>query len=67
MMMKSCGLDARVAASVETADRRTDGGSRAIRCLARGDPGNPVRIFDISLGGCFVHAMHEQERGWSSC
>jgi hypothetical protein len=23
----------------------------------------PVRIFDISLGGCFVHAMHEQERG----
>jgi len=23
----------------------------------------PVRIYDISLGGCFVHAMHEQERG----
>lgn len=23
----------------------------------------PVRIYDISLGGCFVHAMHEQEPG----
>jgi hypothetical protein len=23
----------------------------------------PVRIYDISLGGCFVHAMHEQESG----
>ena len=23
----------------------------------------PVRIYDISLGGCFVHAMHEQDRG----
>jgi hypothetical protein len=23
----------------------------------------PVRIYDISIGGCFVHAMHEQERG----
>jgi hypothetical protein len=23
----------------------------------------PVRIYDISLGGCFVHAMHEQEAG----
>ncbi|MCC7034119.1 MAG: PilZ domain-containing protein [Acidobacteria bacterium] len=23
----------------------------------------PVRIYDLSLGGCFVHAMHEQERG----
>jgi len=23
----------------------------------------PVRIYDLSLGGCFVHAMHEQEKG----
>ena len=23
----------------------------------------PVRIYDISMGGCFVHAMHEQESG----
>lgn len=23
----------------------------------------PVRIYDLSLGGCFVHAMHEQEQG----
>ena len=23
----------------------------------------PVRIYDISHGGCFVHAMHEQEQG----
>jgi hypothetical protein len=23
----------------------------------------PVRIYDISLGGCFVHAMHEQMPG----
>lgn len=23
----------------------------------------PVRIYDICVGGCFVHAMHEQERG----
>jgi hypothetical protein len=23
----------------------------------------PVRIYDISMGGCFVHALHEQERG----
>jgi hypothetical protein len=64
MMMKSCGLDARVAVSVETADRRTDervpGPFDAWRA---GILETPVRIFDISLGGCFVHAMHEQERG----
>lgn len=23
----------------------------------------PVRIYNLSAGGCFVHAMHEQERG----
>ena len=23
----------------------------------------PVRIYDIGLGGCFVHAMHEQDPG----
>jgi hypothetical protein len=23
----------------------------------------PVRLYDISLGGCFVHAMHEQDPG----
>jgi len=23
----------------------------------------PVRLYDISLGGCFVNAMHEQEKG----
>jgi hypothetical protein len=23
----------------------------------------PVRLYDLSIGGCFVHAMHEQERG----
>jgi hypothetical protein len=23
----------------------------------------PVRIYDLSVGGCFVHAMHEQEKG----
>lgn len=23
----------------------------------------PVRIYDIALGGCFVHAMHEQDPG----
>jgi hypothetical protein len=23
----------------------------------------PVRLYDISLGGCFVHAMHEQRPG----
>jgi len=23
----------------------------------------PVRIYDLSAGGCFVHAMHEQDRG----
>lgn len=23
----------------------------------------PLRIFDLSLGGCFVNALHEQEKG----
>lgn len=23
----------------------------------------PIRIFDLSIGGCFVNALHEQEKG----
>ena len=25
----------------------------------------PIRIYDLSLGGCFVHSMHEQREGSS--
>ena len=63
-MMESRGLDARVAVTVATEDRRAServpGPFDAWRV---GILETPVRLFDISLGGCFVHAMHEQERG----
>jgi hypothetical protein len=56
-------LDARVV-SVGTDDRRAServpGPFDAWRV---GILETPVRIYDISTGGCFVHAMHEQERG----
>jgi hypothetical protein len=57
-------LDARISVGVATEDRRAServpGPFDAWRV---GFLETPVRIFDISLGGCFVHAMHEQERG----
>jgi hypothetical protein len=62
MMMES--LDARVTVPESTLDRRTServpGPFDAWRV---GVLETPVRIYDISEGGCFVHAMHEQERG----
>jgi PilZ domain len=57
-------LQARISVDVATEDRRAServpGPFDAWRI---GFLETPVRIFDISLGGCFVHAMHEQERG----
>jgi hypothetical protein len=57
-------LSGRVAVGAATDDRRAServpGPFDAWRI---GFLETPVRIFDISLGGCFVHAMHEQERG----
>lgn len=63
-MVNERSLEARISVGVATDNRRA----------AERVPGpfdgwrvgileTPVRIFDISLGGCFVHAMHEQERG----
>jgi hypothetical protein len=64
MMMESRSLAARFAAPAATEDRRDServpGPFDAWRV---GILETPVRLFDISLGGCFVHAMHEQERG----
>jgi hypothetical protein len=64
MMMESRALTACVSVSVATMDRRAServpGPFDAWRV---GTLETPVRIFDISVGGCFVHAMHEQERG----
>lgn len=64
MMDRPLALHAHVAVSVATAERREServpGPFDAWRV---GILETPVRIYDISLGGCFVHAMHEQERG----
>ena len=64
MMNEQRGLEARIGLGVATEDRRAServpGPFDAWRI---GFLETPVRIFDISLGGCFVHAMHEQERG----
>lgn len=62
MMTDSRGFEARVA--VATVDRRANDRVRGpfdgwrVSGLEM-----PVRIYDISLGGCFVNAMHEQEPG----
>jgi hypothetical protein len=64
MMMESRGLQARVAVSVETEDRRvTERVPGPFDAWRVGVLETPVRIFNISVGGCFVHAMHEQEPG----
>jgi hypothetical protein len=64
MIPESRALAASASIAALTADRRTServpGPFDAWRV---GTLETPVRIFDISLGGCFVHAMHEQERG----
>ena len=63
-MMNEHALNARIDLSVATADRRAServpGPFDAWRI---GFLETPVRIYDISLGGCFVHAMHEQDPG----
>lgn len=64
MMMESRALTASVAVSLATLDRRaSDRVPGPFDAWRVGTLETPVRIFDISLGGCFVHAMHEQERG----
>ena len=64
MMNEQPALEARINVSVATADRRSServpGPFDAWRI---GMLETPVRIYDISLGGCFVHAMHEQDPG----
>jgi len=58
------GLEARIRVDVATADRR---GSERVPgpfdAWRIGFLETPIRIYDISLGGCFVHAMHEQDPG----
>ena len=64
MMIESRGFKARLAVSVDTKDRRvSDRVPGPFDAWRVGILETPVRIFDISVGGCFVHAMHEQERG----
>jgi hypothetical protein len=64
MMDKPRTLHAHVAVSVATEERRESGRVPGPFDAWRvGILETPVRIYDISLGGCFVHAMHEQERG----
>ena len=64
MMMESRALDASVAVSVATDDRRaSDRVPGPFDAWRVGTLETPVRIYDISLGGCFVHAMHEQDPG----
>lgn len=64
MMMESRALTASVAVPLATLDRRaSDRVPGPFDAWRVGTLETPVRIFDISLGGCFVHAMHEQERG----
>jgi hypothetical protein len=56
------GLVARI--GVATSDRRdADRVSGPFDAWRVGVLETPVRIYDISVGGCFVHAMHEQEKG----
>lgn len=63
-MSERAALDARIGPGVAIQNRRTlervPGPFDAWRV---GILETPVRIYDISLGGCFVHAMHEQDRG----
>ena len=63
-MMKAQHAQALVGVAVGTDDRRAServpGPFDAWRI---GMLETPVRIYDISMGGCFVHAMHEQDPG----
>jgi PilZ domain len=64
VMTEQRGLEARIGVSVGTADRRSsDRVPGPFDAWRVGVLETPVRIYDVSLGGCFVHAMHEQERG----
>jgi hypothetical protein len=64
MFKDQYALEARIEVGVATADRRAHervpGPFDAWRI---GMLETPVRIYDISPGGCFVHAMHEQDPG----
>ena len=62
MLTGFTGLTARVEVAVE--DRReSDRIPGPFDAWRVGSLETPVRIYDLSLGGCFVHAMHEQEQG----
>ena len=62
MLTGLTGLTARVEVAVE--DRReSDRIPGPFDAWRVGSLETPVRIYDLSLGGCFVHAMHEQEQG----
>lgn len=62
MITENCGLAARL--GVSTADRReSDRVPGPFDAWRLGTLETPVRIYDISQGGCFVHAMHEQMPG----
>lgn len=62
MLTGFTGLTARVEVAVE--DRReSDRIPGPFDAWRVGSLETRVRIYDLSLGGCFVHAMHEQEQG----
>lgn len=62
MMTENTGLAARL--DVSTCDRReSDRVPGPFDAWRLGTLDTPARIYDISLGGCFVHAMHEQMPG----
>ena len=57
MMNEQPALEARINVSVATADRRS-----SERVPGPFDAWR-IGMLEISLGGCFVHAMHEQDPG----
>ncbi|HQZ37487.1 MAG TPA: PilZ domain-containing protein [Vicinamibacterales bacterium] len=62
MNTESAGLPARI--EIATDDRReSDRVSGPFDAWRLSVLETPVRIYDISLGGCFVNAMHEQVQG----
>jgi hypothetical protein len=57
-------LRARPGVEVAIADRRaSERIAKPFDAWRVGNLDTPVRIYDISMGGCFVNAMHEQDAG----
>ena len=64
MTKKLHALQARIGVAVDTAERRaSDRVPGPFDAWRIGILETPIRLYDISIGGCFVHAMHEQDPG----